>query len=291
MVTMDRNRGFDIGALRQQIEELLDDFTGGSRRQQGGRGNVSDQPQHLALNVVDSEDRIVVSAPLPGLTPEDIDITVRGQTLALRAAQKTPSERPQYLRREWGNGPFHRTIELPSPVEADSAEASFRNGVVTITLPKSDPSKARVINLQEDAQPASQSPTEPAGEPIAEEPVDKTVPVAEAVQAPEAEAPAGGESAAPAEAAAPAEGTTEEPPASFYMRPPRRRGGESRAAREAARRAAAKEKAAAEKAAAAEAPTVEAPSEAAVAATPVEAAPPEQAVDTPAAKTESQDAE
>lgn len=245
---MDRNRGLDIGALRQQIEDLLDDFTGGSRRQQGGRPAGADQPQHLALNIVDSEDRIIVSAPLPGLAPEDIDITVRGQSLALRAHQKTPpTDRPQYLRREWGSGPYHRTIDLPSPVDADKAEASFRNGVVTITLPKSDANKARVITLQEDGPSA---PAQPAAmEAVPEPPVSGTIEVVQSPEAPAETLTATAEPTATTDSAVPAEGATEEVAASFYMRPPRRRGGESRSAREAARRAAAKEKAAAEKAA------------------------------------------
>lgn len=246
---MDRNRGLDIGALRQQIEDLLDDFTGGSRRQQGGRPAGADQPQHLSLNIIDSEDRIIVTAPLPGLAPDEIDITVRGQSLALRAHQKTPpTDRPQFVRREWGLGPYHRTIELPSPVEADKAEASFRNGVVTITLPKADPSRPRVINLQDEGQPAPPEPPTPT-EADSHESEPQSVSVAETNQIAVQDAEAPPETPLAAEAAPPAEGASEETSASFYMRPPRRRGGESRSAREAARRAAAKEKAAAEKAA------------------------------------------
>lgn len=244
---MDRNRGFDISGLRQQIEDLLEDFSGGGRRPQGGRGAGGDQPQHLTLNIVDSDGAFVITAPLPGLGPEEIDISVRGQSLAIRAHQKQAGgERPNFVRREWGIGPYQRTVELGGPVDADRAEASFRHGVVTITLPKSDPNKTRVIPLQDEGAPASDETTEPATEIAVEEtPTEVTSPIATTdskaeepaavATEPETPAVAAPEGEATAEAA---EATGEEPPTRFYMRPPRRRGGQSRAAREAAKKAA-----------------------------------------------------
>jgi HSP20 family protein len=229
---MDRNRGIDISSLRQQMEDLFEDFfpSGGARRPQAGR-NGGDQPQQLALNVFESGEAIVVTAPLPGFSPEELEISVRGQSLHVRGqAKPSAADRPPYLRREWGAGPFQRTLELPGPVDADKADASFRNGVVTITLPKADPNKARVIHLDDDEPTAAEEPSFAAPVEITEVPV-----VEEAVAQPEA-------ATAPAET--PAEAPVEEVPTSFYMRPPRRRGGggQSRAEREAARRAAAAEK-------------------------------------------------
>lgn len=208
---MDRKSGFDISSLRQQMEDLLEDFfpSGGARRPQPNRGQGGDQPQHVAVNLVESESSIVVTAPLPGLSPEDIDITVRGQTLTIKAQQRNAAaERPQYLRREWGYGPFIRTIELPGPVDADQSAASYRNGVVTLTLPKADPNQTRVIHLDED-----QAPEPPSAEETGHTEVDvqPTEPV-EAV--PTETIPVESDDAAI------------EPPASFYMRPPRGRRGD-----------------------------------------------------------------
>ncbi|HEY3413400.1 MAG TPA: Hsp20/alpha crystallin family protein [Armatimonadota bacterium] len=263
---MDRNRGFDISGLRQQIEDLLEDFSGGGRRPQGGRGAGGDQPQHLTLNIVDSEGAFIVTAPLPGLAPEEIDISVRGQSLAIRAHQKPAGgERPNYLRREWGAGPYQRTVELGAPVDAERAEASFSHGVVTITLPKADPNKTRVIPLQGEETQAEGQSVEPETDITVEEaPVEVASPVPETVEKAEETAPAAAPRAdTPAETAPEGEAATEtaegeEPPTRFYMRPPRRRGGQSRAAREAAKQAAAAEKAGAEPASA-EAPAPEPP--------------------------------
>ena len=259
---MDRNRGFDISGLRQQIEDLLEDFSGGGRRPQGGRGAGGDQPQHLTLNIVDSEGAFIVTAPLPGLAPEEIDISVRGQSLAIRAHQKPAgSDRLNYSRWEWGLGPFQRTIELAAPVDAERAEASFRHGVVTITLPKADPNKTRVIPLQEEDSSGADETAEMATEiPVEEAPVEVMPPIVEetAHKAEDAAIPSttGAEitaDAVPDGEVAPELAEGEEPPTRFYMRPPRRRGGQSRAAREAAKQATAAEPAPSE------APAVDAP--------------------------------
>lgn len=162
---MDRNRGLDINALRQQLEDLFEDFfpAAGSRRPPGGRG---DQAQHLQVNLVESEDAFVLTAPLPGFLPEDIEINVRGQNLNLRAQRKNPpGDRPNFLRREWGFGPFHRSLDLPGNVDAERASASFKLGVVTITIPKGERAKNIPVEEQEAAEEVQATePVETAGQ-------------------------------------------------------------------------------------------------------------------------------
>jgi len=94
----------------------------------------------IPVNLFDNDRELVVVAPMPGVGPEDIsiDVTTDGH-LTLRAAQHGEGqERINYLTREWSYGPYERTIELPSAVDAKRANVSYGNGVLAITFPKAD---------------------------------------------------------------------------------------------------------------------------------------------------------
>lgn len=91
-----------------------------------------------AMNVWASENGLMVSAEVPGLDPEAIDISVVGDTLTLsgsRQREETPED-TRYHRRERSMGEFSRTFELPYRVDAEQVEARFRNGVLHISLPR-----------------------------------------------------------------------------------------------------------------------------------------------------------
>jgi HSP20 family protein len=94
----------------------------------------------IPVNLFDNERELMVVAPMPGVGPEDISIDVTDDGhLTLRAAQHGEGqERINYLTREWSYGPYERTIELPSAVDAMHANVSYGNGVLAITFPKSE---------------------------------------------------------------------------------------------------------------------------------------------------------
>jgi HSP20 family protein len=115
-------------------------------------GSLSDfgprvAPSYPAVNVWTNEDGAVISAELPGLTPEDIDISVVGKTLTLSGERKAEElgEGDRYHRRERGQGKFTRTVELPFTVEAEKVEALFDKGVLQISLPRAEADKPRKI--------------------------------------------------------------------------------------------------------------------------------------------------
>jgi HSP20 family protein len=103
-----------------------------------------------ALDVHETGDEIVVSAALPGLKPEDVDITITGQTLSIRGEFKADEkvERDQYLYRERRYGTFHRQLQLPVRVQGDAASATFEDGVLTLTIPKAEEVKPRQIQIK-----------------------------------------------------------------------------------------------------------------------------------------------
>ena len=92
----------------------------------------------IPVNVFDNDRELMVVTPMPGVAPEDItiDVTDAGR-LTLRARQHGPGqERIEYLVREWSYGPYERTLDLPFAVDAERANVTFGNGVLSITFPK-----------------------------------------------------------------------------------------------------------------------------------------------------------
>ena len=103
-----------------------------------------------AMNVWTSEEGVVVTAELPGMEPEDIDISVVGDTLTLNGSRQPDElqEGERYHRRERGTGHFSRTFQLPFRVEADKVEAMFENGVLHISLPRAEVDKPKKIAIK-----------------------------------------------------------------------------------------------------------------------------------------------
>jgi HSP20 family protein len=102
-----------------------------------------------AIDVHETPDDIVVTAVLPGIKPDDVDITMTGQSLSLRGEFKADDEvnRDQYLYRERRYGSFSRSIQLPVRVEGDQAEATFTDGVLKLRIPKAEEVKPRQIRI------------------------------------------------------------------------------------------------------------------------------------------------
>jgi HSP20 family protein len=97
-------------------------------------------PVAIPINVFENDRELMIVAPMPGVSPEDIsvDVTADG-ALTLRARQHgAGQERITYLAREWSYGPYERTVELPCAVDASRANLSYGNGVLSVTLPKAD---------------------------------------------------------------------------------------------------------------------------------------------------------
>lgn len=105
--------------------------------------------QLLPVNVFDTRHDLVVTAPMPGVEPENIEATVAGTTLTIRAGMRGPGqERRDYVHHEWTYGPYFRRLELPCPVDAEHANASYGNGVLTLTLPKLESKEAQRIMVR-----------------------------------------------------------------------------------------------------------------------------------------------
>ncbi|NLD45377.1 MAG: Hsp20/alpha crystallin family protein [Chloroflexi bacterium] len=105
-----------------------------------------------SLDVYETESGLVVQMSLPGVSPEDVDITVTGDTLTIRGEIKPDegeTDRDYLLReRAHGTGRFSRSLTLPRDVDGPAGEASFQHGVLTLTLPRTEASRPRQVPIK-----------------------------------------------------------------------------------------------------------------------------------------------
>ena len=104
----------------------------------------------LPLDVAQDADNIVVKATVPGFNPEDIKAGIENKVLTINAESPSEAqgEETEYLLRERRTGSYQRSIQLPDTVDADKAESTYDNGVLTITVPKQEEKKARQIEIK-----------------------------------------------------------------------------------------------------------------------------------------------
>lgn len=134
----------DMVSLREAMDRLLEESFVRPYGSSGGRATS------LALDVYEQDEDIKVRASIPGIKPEDIDISITGDTLTIRGETQEEKEEQQgnYHMRERRFGAFHRSITLPTMVNADQAEATYENGVLTLTLPKAEEAKPKSIEVK-----------------------------------------------------------------------------------------------------------------------------------------------
>ena len=133
-------------SLRQAMDSLLQESI---VRPRSGSGAAS--PVTLALDIEERGDDFVLTTPIPGMKPENVEISVLGDTLRIRAERRDErreeGDGKRWLLREQHYGAFERTVSLPSAVKADQANAEFTDGILTITLPKAEETRERRIPI------------------------------------------------------------------------------------------------------------------------------------------------
>ena len=130
--------------LQQQINDLFD--VPRFPEMQG----LFDRRISPAVDVVEHPDRFTVECDLPGLEQKDIDLSIASGVLTIKGEKKGEkvNEKAKVYRQETWEGSFQRTVALPASVDADKVDASYRNGVLTIELPKSEEARTRKIELK-----------------------------------------------------------------------------------------------------------------------------------------------
>ncbi len=109
----------------------------------------------VPLDVIQRGDATVVRASMPGVSPEDIEVSIEDDVLTIRGqtAEEYTGEQDAFLMRERRSGSFHRALRLPDPLDPDAVEPHYDHGVLTITIPKAEAKRARQLRVRVGAAP------------------------------------------------------------------------------------------------------------------------------------------
>lgn len=136
----------EMVSLREAMNRMFEEGMGRWRYgEEMGASNLM-----VPMDVYETDEDIVISAEIPGIKPEDVDIRVTGNTLTIQGESKQEQEQQQgnvhYRERRFGR--FQRTVTLPSNVDTNKIDATFENGLLKITAAKSEEAKPRQIQVR-----------------------------------------------------------------------------------------------------------------------------------------------
>jgi HSP20 family protein len=128
--------------LREAMDRLFEDsFVPAQRR------TPEERAFRLPLDAYVTPEEIVVVANMPGVKPEAVEIIIEGDTLTIKGERPAPLENVNYVLQERTYGKFQRTVNINVPVDADKAEAKYENGMLTLTVPKSEAVRPKTIQV------------------------------------------------------------------------------------------------------------------------------------------------
>jgi HSP20 family protein len=138
----DQSRG--LTSLQDQVNRL---FAGNFTPDRSGHDDLATWAP--PVDIYETENELVLKADLPGLEDKDIDVRVENNMLTIRGERKFEKDvnEDNYFRVERATGPFTRSFSLPNTVSSESVRAEYRNGVLTLHLPKSEESKPKQIKI------------------------------------------------------------------------------------------------------------------------------------------------
>jgi HSP20 family protein len=134
----------NLSDIRDEMNRLFD-----TSFRRYGRGDL--ETAFLPpVDVAEEKDAFLVKADLPGLTKDDVSVSLQDSYLTIKGERKheVESQEANYYRRERVSGTFTRLIELPTTVDAKKIDAQFKNGVLSVRLPKSEEAKPKQIEVK-----------------------------------------------------------------------------------------------------------------------------------------------
>jgi len=134
---------YDIISARDTMDRMLENYFGRSPKAFEGYDVID-------LDLYQTDNDVVIEASIPGIDPDDINISVAGEVLTIKGEvkQETESKEADYHIKERRYGSFSRSISLPTQVVADKANAEFKNGILKLTLPKAEEVKPKTITVK-----------------------------------------------------------------------------------------------------------------------------------------------
>src|SRR5918998_3211580 len=131
----------------RQMQENVDRMWRNFGQEGGEAGNVENWA--IPLDVVQEGDNIVVKASVPGVNPEDIDVSIENDVLTVKGQTKEEREQQEgnYLMRERRSGSFYRALRLPDTVDSDKAQPHYENGILSISFPRMESKRAKRLQI------------------------------------------------------------------------------------------------------------------------------------------------
>jgi HSP20 family protein len=140
-----------VRSLRQEVDRLFEDFfRGWPKPWSTGWLAPAEGAFAPSIDLRETDKELILTAEVPGLQKEDVDVNIMEQSVTIRGERKQEKETKEqnYHYRETSFGSFQRVIPLPAPIVADKAKAKLKDGVLTLTLPKAEPSKPRGVKVK-----------------------------------------------------------------------------------------------------------------------------------------------
>lgn len=136
----------DMFNVRNRINHIFDDFFCTTPK---GDEELSMWNWKPVVDIYDNDDNIVIKAELPGVDKANIDIDVKGRFLTLKGERSAENEikEDKYHRKERAYGRFERVFTLPAEVDSDKIEADYKDGILTINIPKPEEQKPKQITI------------------------------------------------------------------------------------------------------------------------------------------------
>lgn len=150
----------EIETIREQLDKVFD--------QRATARDHSEAAWMPALELVDAGDNFVLKAQLPGIDPKYIDVQVTREAISISGERRYENTKPKSgcVRSEFRYGKFHRVLPLPTHIQNDSVQAEYKDGILTLTLPKVTEARNKVvkINLAEIAETSTNPALEQANQ-------------------------------------------------------------------------------------------------------------------------------
>jgi HSP20 family protein len=141
--------------LRSEIDRLFEDLFEDGASTRGGLPARLEREMIPALDLRETDDALILEAELPGVRPEDLDVHVTDGALVLRGERRQDKDEKTraWHRIERSYGRFERAFQLPGNVDPEKTEAIFKEGVLTVTVPKVPEAKGRTVTVKVESVP------------------------------------------------------------------------------------------------------------------------------------------
>jgi HSP20 family protein len=139
----------DFANFAQAVDRMFSpyDYARNGGSQSKGNGKAAEFKASLPLDVWADDEGFTIQAYLPGVNPEEVEVTMEGEELTIRGRFPVPTGEVQFLKRELFHGPFERRLNITVPVNSEEIGAEYSNGVLTLRVPKAEELKPKQIKV------------------------------------------------------------------------------------------------------------------------------------------------